>query len=140
MVVRKAAAAQFEERQTEWVYSRPVVVMDMLWNLRFVVVAAVVLGLSWDEKPGVPGVLEQLSGQTPFFFQRYDPSTGVYGMDFYVVLERPGYRVGRYCRCKSRVGIQHKVVVPSPKHSSEQHSSHRWKLKAEESLLQCHRN
>ncbi|GAB2212319.1 hypothetical protein Droror1_Dr00025673 [Drosera rotundifolia] len=56
MVVREAAAAQFEERQTEWVYSRSVVVMDVLWNLRFVVVAAVVLGLSWDEKPGVPGV------------------------------------------------------------------------------------
>ncbi|GAB2247867.1 hypothetical protein Droror1_Dr00007749 [Drosera rotundifolia] len=54
MVVCEAAAAQFEERQTEWVYSRPVVVMDVLWNLRFVVVAAVVLGLSWDEKPGVP--------------------------------------------------------------------------------------
>ncbi|GAB2246436.1 hypothetical protein Droror1_Dr00001929 [Drosera rotundifolia] len=54
MLVREAAAAQFEERQTEWVYSRPVVVMDVLWNLGFVVVAAVVLGLSWDEKPGVP--------------------------------------------------------------------------------------
>ncbi|GAB2211828.1 hypothetical protein Drorol1_Dr00025165 [Drosera rotundifolia] len=54
MVVREAAAAQIEERQTEWVYSRPVVVMDALWNLGFVVVAAVVLGLSWDEKPGVP--------------------------------------------------------------------------------------
>ncbi|KAL2486549.1 60S ribosomal protein L11-1 [Abeliophyllum distichum] len=26
---------------------------------------------------------------------KYDPSTGIYGMDFYVVLERPGYCVGR---------------------------------------------
>ncbi|GAB2246555.1 hypothetical protein Droror1_Dr00002048 [Drosera rotundifolia] len=85
--------------------------MDVLWNLGFVVMAAVVLGLSWDEKPGMPvRVLEQLSGQTPVFFQRYDPSTGIYGMDFYVVLERPGNRVGRYCRCKSRVGIQHRVT------------------------------
>ncbi|KAL0306782.1 UNVERIFIED_CONTAM: 60S ribosomal protein L11-1 [Sesamum radiatum] len=41
---------------------------------------------------------------------RYDPSTGIYGMDFYVVLERPGYRVGRRRRCKSRVGIQHRVT------------------------------
>ncbi|GFS33997.1 ribosomal L5P family protein [Actinidia rufa] len=40
----------------------------------------------------------------------YDPSTGIYGMDFYVVLERPGYRVGRRRRCKSRVGIQHRVT------------------------------
>ncbi|KAK4485866.1 hypothetical protein RD792_008514, partial [Penstemon davidsonii] len=41
---------------------------------------------------------------------KYDPSTGIYGMDFYVVLERPGYRVGRRRRCKSRVGIQHRVT------------------------------
>lgn len=41
---------------------------------------------------------------------RYDPSTGIYGMDFYVVLERPGYRVGRRKRAKSRVGIQHRVT------------------------------
>ncbi|GFP83875.1 60S ribosomal protein l11-2 [Phtheirospermum japonicum] len=41
---------------------------------------------------------------------KYDPSTGIYGMDFYVVLERPGYRVGRHRRCKSRVGIQHRVT------------------------------
>lgn len=41
---------------------------------------------------------------------RYDPSTGIYGMDFYVVLERPGYRVARRRRCKSRVGIQHRVT------------------------------
>ncbi|PHU04029.1 60S ribosomal protein L11 [Capsicum chinense] len=41
---------------------------------------------------------------------KYDPSTGIYGMDFYVVLERPGYRVARRRRCKSRVGIQHRVT------------------------------
>ncbi|KAF6170129.1 hypothetical protein GIB67_038238 [Kingdonia uniflora] len=41
---------------------------------------------------------------------RYDPSTGIFGMNFYVVLERPGYRVGRRCRCKSSVGIQHRVT------------------------------
>ncbi|KAJ4823169.1 hypothetical protein Tsubulata_019222 [Turnera subulata] len=41
---------------------------------------------------------------------KYDPSTGIYGMDFYVVLERPGYRVGRRRRCRSRVGIQHRVT------------------------------
>ena len=26
---------------------------------------------------------------------KYDPSTGIYGMDFYVVLSRPGKRVSR---------------------------------------------
>ena len=31
-------------------------------------------------------------------------------MDFFVVLERPGYRVGRRRRCKARVGIQHRVT------------------------------
>ena len=41
---------------------------------------------------------------------RYDPSTGIYGMDFFVVLERPGYRVTRRRRSKSRVGIQHRVT------------------------------
>ncbi|RWW04177.1 hypothetical protein GW17_00032616 [Ensete ventricosum] len=44
------------------------------------------------------------------YFCRYDPSTGIYGMDFFVVLERPGYRVARRRRCKSRVGIQHRVT------------------------------
>uniref|UniRef100_A0A804KQ23 Large ribosomal subunit protein uL5 C-terminal domain-containing protein n=1 Tax=Musa acuminata subsp. malaccensis TaxID=214687 RepID=A0A804KQ23_MUSAM len=31
---------------------------------------------------------------------KYDPSTGIYGMDFYVVLERAGYRASRRRRCK----------------------------------------
>jgi len=41
---------------------------------------------------------------------KYDPSTGIYGMDFFVVLERPGYRVARRRRAKTRVGIQHRVT------------------------------
>merc|ERR1712113_1235371 len=41
---------------------------------------------------------------------KYDPSTGIYGMDFYVVLERPGYRISRRKRAVSRVGIQHRVT------------------------------
>ncbi|KAH0450317.1 hypothetical protein IEQ34_021009 [Dendrobium chrysotoxum] len=41
---------------------------------------------------------------------KYDPSTGIYGMDFYVVLERPSYRVSRRRHCKSRVGMQHCVT------------------------------
>lgn len=31
-------------------------------------------------------------------------------MDFYVVLDRPGYRVSRRRRAHSRVGIQHRLT------------------------------
>ena len=41
---------------------------------------------------------------------KYDPTLGIFGMDFYVVLERPGYRVARRRHAKSRVGVQHKVM------------------------------
>eukprot|EP00761_Pharyngomonas_kirbyi_P011207 gb/GECH01011232.1/.p1 GENE.gb/GECH01011232.1/~~gb/GECH01011232.1/.p1 ORF type:complete len:176 (+),score=21.82 gb/GECH01011232.1/:1-528(+) len=41
---------------------------------------------------------------------KYDPSTGIYGMDFYVVLGRPGKRVARRRRCKSRIGPGHRVT------------------------------
>ncbi|CAG9461934.1 unnamed protein product [Pedinophyceae sp. YPF-701] len=41
---------------------------------------------------------------------KYDPSTGIYGMDFYVVLERPGYRVARRRRCQTSVGAPHRVT------------------------------
>ncbi|XP_010244733.1 PREDICTED: 60S ribosomal protein L11-1-like [Nelumbo nucifera] len=40
----------------------------------------------------------------------YDPSIGIYGMDFYVIHERPRYRVARRRRCKSHIGIQHRVT------------------------------
>ncbi|MCO5566299.1 hypothetical protein L7F22_019975 [Adiantum nelumboides] len=41
---------------------------------------------------------------------KYDPSTCIYGMVFYVVLERAGYRVGRRKRAKAHAGIQHRVT------------------------------
>merc|ERR1711907_482345 len=41
---------------------------------------------------------------------KYDPSTGIYGLDFYVVLERPGYRVSRRRRCRNHIGKQHRVT------------------------------
>lgn len=34
----------------------------------------------------------------------------VTGMDFYVVLDRPGYRVSRRRRAQARVGIQHRLT------------------------------
>merc|ERR1712013_65148 len=41
---------------------------------------------------------------------KYDPSTGIYGMDFYVVLTRPGARVARRKIQQQRVGHTHKLV------------------------------
>jgi large subunit ribosomal protein L11e len=41
---------------------------------------------------------------------KYDPSTGIFGMDFYVVLIRPGYRVARR-KCKpAKIGKGHRVT------------------------------
>ncbi len=37
-------------------------------------------------------------------------STAPAGMDFYICLERPGYRVARRRKQKTRVGVQHKVT------------------------------
>ncbi|XP_021280905.1 E3 ubiquitin-protein ligase At1g63170 [Herrania umbratica] len=52
--VRETAAEQLEERQSDWAYSKPIIVLDILWNMAFVVIAVVVLGLSLEEKPTVP--------------------------------------------------------------------------------------
>lgn len=41
---------------------------------------------------------------------KYDPSIGIYGMDFYVVLSRPGGRVARRKHKQGRVGKQHRVT------------------------------
>eukprot|EP00227_Mantoniella_beaufortii_P012765 CAMPEP_0197578784 /NCGR_PEP_ID=MMETSP1326-20131121/2906_1 /TAXON_ID=1155430 /ORGANISM="Genus nov. species nov., Strain RCC2288" /LENGTH=178 /DNA_ID=CAMNT_0043142041 /DNA_START=99 /DNA_END=635 /DNA_ORIENTATION=+ len=41
---------------------------------------------------------------------KYDPSTGIYGMDFYVVLERPGFRVSKRRKCQSKIGFSHKLT------------------------------
>lgn len=40
---------------------------------------------------------------------RYDPSTGIYGMDFYVVLKRPGKRVSQKKIKKGKIGNSHKI-------------------------------
>jgi len=41
---------------------------------------------------------------------KYDPQIGIYGMDFYVVLERPGNRVATRRRCRSHVGTHQRVT------------------------------
>lgn len=40
---------------------------------------------------------------------RYDPSLGIVGMDVMVNVERPGYRVARRRRAKSKIGHAHRV-------------------------------
>ncbi|XP_052169854.1 E3 ubiquitin-protein ligase At4g11680-like [Diospyros lotus] len=54
MRVREAAAEQIEERQSHWAYSRPLVVLDLMWNIAFVTIAVVVLVLSQRESPSTP--------------------------------------------------------------------------------------
>merc|ERR1712085_144625 len=40
---------------------------------------------------------------------KYDPSVGIYGMDFYVVLGRPGFRTARKKAKRSPVGVHHRI-------------------------------
>ena len=39
----------------------------------------------------------------------YDPNLGIFGMDVCVTVERPGYRVSRRRRMRSKVGSSHRV-------------------------------
>jgi len=41
---------------------------------------------------------------------KYDPSVGIYGMDFYVVLARPGFRVNKKKRGYARIGLKHRIT------------------------------
>lgn len=40
---------------------------------------------------------------------RYDPGIGIFGMDFYVVMGRPGGRVAKRKQKKARVGFSHRI-------------------------------
>ncbi|KAK6343920.1 60S ribosomal protein L11 [Orbilia brochopaga] len=40
---------------------------------------------------------------------KYDPGIGIYGMDFYCIMSRPGQRVTKRRRCVSRVGASHRI-------------------------------
>ena len=50
-----------------------------------------------------------ISDYTDFPDQKYDPDIGIFGMDVNVVIERPGHRVSRRRRRKSKVAISHRV-------------------------------
>eukprot|EP00924_Labyrinthula_sp_SR-Ha-C_P006804 snap_masked-scaffold_8-processed-gene-1.13-mRNA-1 protein AED:0.02 eAED:0.02 QI:80/1/1/1/0.5/0.33/3/99/176 len=46
---------------------------------------------------------------------KYDPNTGIYGMDFYVVMGRKGFRVSKRKKCRRRIGAPHKVTKEETK-------------------------
>jgi len=46
---------------------------------------------------------------------KYDPSVGIYGMDFYVVLARPGFRVAKKKRNAARIGVKHLISKEAAK-------------------------
>ncbi|KAG6407603.1 hypothetical protein SASPL_130599 [Salvia splendens] len=54
VLVRETAARELEERRADWGYSKPVVALDIMWNLAFVVVSAVLLIFTANESPNVP--------------------------------------------------------------------------------------
>ncbi|XP_042483935.1 E3 ubiquitin protein ligase RIE1-like [Macadamia integrifolia] len=54
MLVRETAALQLEERRADWGFSKPVVALDIAWNLAFTVGAIVMLALTTNEKPNTP--------------------------------------------------------------------------------------
>ncbi|KAK1420177.1 hypothetical protein QVD17_21562 [Tagetes erecta] len=54
MRVRETAAEQIENRQTDWAYSRPLVVLDLIWNLAFIVISICILIMSRFEDPKRP--------------------------------------------------------------------------------------
>ena len=41
---------------------------------------------------------------------KFDPSTGIYGMDFFIVLSRPGMRVKSKKRAGGDIGKRHKIT------------------------------
>ncbi|KAF6150792.1 hypothetical protein GIB67_020875 [Kingdonia uniflora] len=53
-LVRETAALQLEERRADWGYSKPVVALDIAWNLAFLIVSVVMLVSTTNEKPNVP--------------------------------------------------------------------------------------
>ncbi|KAA8528997.1 hypothetical protein F0562_033515 [Nyssa sinensis] len=54
MLVRETAALELEERRADWGYSKPVVALDIMWNLGFVIVSVVMLICTVKEQPNVP--------------------------------------------------------------------------------------
>ncbi|KAF8378588.1 hypothetical protein HHK36_029936 [Tetracentron sinense] len=54
MLVRETTALQLEQRRANWGYSKPVVVLDILWNLALAVVSVVMIACTLKERPNTP--------------------------------------------------------------------------------------
>jgi hypothetical protein len=54
MLVRETAAQQLQRRRADWAHSRPVLAVDIAWNVAFVAIALAVLAATGDEKPETP--------------------------------------------------------------------------------------
>ncbi|EPS63490.1 hypothetical protein M569_11294, partial [Genlisea aurea] len=52
--VREAATEEIEERQSDLAYSKPIVILDIVWNVLFLIVAVSVLVVSRFETPSMP--------------------------------------------------------------------------------------
>lgn len=46
---------------------------------------------------------------------KFDPNIGIFGLNYFVVLEKPGTRVSKRRRCQSRVGKKQRVVAEEAK-------------------------
>lgn len=46
---------------------------------------------------------------------KYDPACGIFGLNYFVVLERPGARVAKRRRCQSKVGNKQRVSAEDAK-------------------------
>ena len=68
---------------------------------------------------------------------KYDPSIGIYGMDFYVVLGRPGLRVGYRKRKKGRVGNTHRVSKEEAMKWFQQKVGIIWKVVTKRYYVYC---
>ncbi len=47
---------------------------------------------------------------------KYDPSIGIYGMDFYVCMTRPGMKVAKKKAKRGRIGTHHRVAAEDTKY------------------------
>ncbi|KAL6003418.1 hypothetical protein ACLOJK_023641 [Asimina triloba] len=54
MLVRETAALHLEERRADWGYSKPVVALDIAWNLAFTLVSVIMLASTLNEEPNTP--------------------------------------------------------------------------------------
>ncbi|XP_070047643.1 E3 ubiquitin-protein ligase At1g12760-like isoform X3 [Nicotiana tomentosiformis] len=54
LMMREPSDQQINDRQSNWAYSKPVVIIDLLWNFAYIIVACFVLFFSREEDPEMP--------------------------------------------------------------------------------------